>query len=94
VIFKHQFRSAAKPYDISVFQTRCHITETIYTETDTLSVSSEILIDHAEPAQKDYDGLIMLSYVIFSIIFLGVIYAASMSPGTVSGDLASMPVFP
>jgi hypothetical protein len=63
-------------------------------EDDTMSISSEILLETSKPAQRDYDGLIMLSYVIFSIIFLGALYAASMSSGTPSGDFASMSVFP
>jgi hypothetical protein len=64
-----------------------------------LSVSSEILLDNSKPAQTgyaqtSYDGLIIFSYAIFSIMFLGAVYAASMSPGTASGDFASMSVFP
>ncbi len=63
-------------------------------EDDTLSVSGEILLDTSKPAQNDYDELIMVSYVIFSLIFLGAVYAASISAGTASGDFASMSVFP
>ena len=61
---------------------------------DTLSVSGEIHLDNSKPAHNNYDGPITLIYIILSIIFLGAIYAASMSPGTASGDLASMSVFP
>jgi hypothetical protein len=61
---------------------------------DTLSVSGEIHFDSSKPAHNNHDRLIILSYVIFAIIFLLAIYAASMSPGTASGDLASMSVFP
>lgn len=63
-------------------------------EDDTLSVSEEIILDTSKPEQHDYDGLIVLSYVIFSTIFLGVMYAASISGGTAATDFASMSVFP
>jgi hypothetical protein len=78
----------------SVFQTRYCTADDHFTEDDTLSVSSEIILDNSKPAQTSFDGLIMLSYVIFSIVFLGAVYAASMSGGTASGDFASMSVFP
>jgi hypothetical protein len=37
--------------------------------------------------------LITFSYAIFSVAFLVLIYAASMSGGTASGEFASMTVF-
>jgi hypothetical protein len=61
---------------------------------DTMSVSGEIHLHSSKATHNNYDGLIILSYVIFSIIFLVAIYAASMSSGTASGDLASMSAFP
>jgi hypothetical protein len=61
---------------------------------DTLGVSGEIHLNNSKPEYKDYDALITTSYAVFAIIFLLAIYAASMSPGTASGDLASMSVFP
>jgi hypothetical protein len=59
-----------------------------------MTVSGQILLDRSKPAQANYDGLIIISYVIFSIVFLAAIYAASMSAGTAPGDLSSMSVFP
>jgi hypothetical protein len=50
--------------------------------------------NNSELEVKDYDTLITLSYAIFSIVFLVIIYAASMSAGTAPGELASMTVFP
>jgi hypothetical protein len=61
---------------------------------DILSVSEEIHLDNSTPTHNDYDGLIILSYAIFAIIFLVAVYAASMSSGTASGDFAAMSVFP
>jgi hypothetical protein len=49
---------------------------------------------HSEPKVRDYDARITLSYAIFSIAFLVIIYAASMSAGTAAGEFASMAVFP
>jgi hypothetical protein len=43
---------------------------------------------------KKYDMSILLGYSIFAIVFLIVVYFDSMSPGTASGDFASMTVFP
>jgi hypothetical protein len=43
---------------------------------------------------KSYDMSILLGYSIFAIVFLIVVYFDSMSPGTASGDFASMTVFP
>jgi hypothetical protein len=43
---------------------------------------------------KSYDMSILLGYSIFAIVLLIVVYFDSMSPGTASGDFASMTVFP
>ena len=50
--------------------------------------------DSSEIGIKDYDTLITFAYAIFSIAFLVIIYAASVSAGTPPGALASMTVFP
>jgi GNAT superfamily N-acetyltransferase len=63
-------------------------------EHDIVSISDEIRLDNSKPKSSDYDGLIMLSYAVFAITFLVLIYAASKSSGTASGDFASMVVFP
>ncbi len=42
---------------------------------------------------KSYDISILLGYSIFAIVFLIVVYLDSVSPGTASGDFASMTVF-
>jgi hypothetical protein len=63
-------------------------------EHDTMSFSDEIRVDHSKLKSSDYDGVIMLSYAIFAITFLVLIYAASAASGTAPGDLASMTVFP
>ncbi len=42
---------------------------------------------------KNYDMSILLGYSIFAIVFLIVVYFDSVSPGTASGDFASMTVF-
>jgi hypothetical protein len=57
-------------------------------------VAENIRRASSELKVKDYDMLITLGYAIFSIVFLIIIYAASMSAGTASGEFASMSVFP
>ena len=42
----------------------------------------------------DHDALIVAGYLIVSMIFMLALYWAAMSPGTASGDIASMIVFP
>ncbi len=59
-----------------------------------MRVAENIRRDNSELEVKDYDTLIMLSYAIFSIAFLVIIYAAAMSAGTAPGEFASMSVFP
>jgi hypothetical protein len=59
-----------------------------------MRVAENIRIDNSEPNVKDYDALIALSYVVFSITFLVILYVASLSAGTASSDFASMSVFP
>ena len=59
-----------------------------------MRVAENIRHDNSELKAKDYDTLITLAYAIFSIAFLVIIYAASMSAGTAPGEFASMTVFP
>lgn len=59
-----------------------------------MRAAEDIRLDNSELKVKDYDTLITLSYVIFSITFLVIIYAASLSAGTAPGEFASMSVFP
>jgi hypothetical protein len=63
-------------------------------EHDIVSISDEIRLDKSKLKSSDYDGLIMLSYVIFAITFLFLIYAAATWSGAAPGDFASMAVFP
>ncbi|WP_156164791.1 hypothetical protein [Bradyrhizobium sp. LTSP885] len=42
----------------------------------------------------DHDALIVVGYLIVSMILMLALYWAAMSPGTASGDIASMIVFP
>jgi hypothetical protein len=63
-------------------------------EHDIVSISDDIRLDSSKPKSSDFDGLIMFSYAIFAITFLVLVYAASTSSGTASGDFASMAVFP
>jgi hypothetical protein len=57
-------------------------------------VAENIRRASSELKVKDYDMPVTLCYAIFSIVFLVVIYAASMSAGTASAEFASMSVFP
>jgi hypothetical protein len=59
-----------------------------------VTVAENIRSGNSELKVRDYDARIMLGYVIFSIAFLVIIYAASMSAGTAPGEFASMSVFP
>ncbi|WP_156179631.1 hypothetical protein [Bradyrhizobium sp. LTSPM299] len=43
---------------------------------------------------RDHDALIVAGYLIASTIFMLALYWAATSPGTASGDIASMIVFP
>ena len=59
-----------------------------------MRVADEIRLDNSKIDSSKYDGLITLSYAIFAITFLVMIYAASMSSGTASSEFASMSAFP
>ncbi len=59
-----------------------------------MTTAETVRHDSSELETKDYDTLITLSYAIFSIVFLVLIYAASMAAGTPPGTFASMTVFP
>jgi hypothetical protein len=59
-----------------------------------MRVVETIHLDETTLKAKDRNTLFTLSCAIFSIVFLVAIYAASTSPGTASGDFASMSVFP
>ena len=59
-----------------------------------MRIADNIRSDNSELKVKDYDMLITLSYAIFSIVFLVMIYAASISAGTAPGEFASMSAFP
>lgn len=59
-----------------------------------MRVAENIRSDNSELKVKDYDTLITLSYALFAIAFLVIIYLASLSAGTASGEFSSMPVFP
>jgi hypothetical protein len=57
-----------------------------------MAMTERIQIVHRE--LRDHDPLIVVGYLIASIIFLLALYWVAMSPGTASGDIASMIVFP
>jgi hypothetical protein len=59
-----------------------------------VTAAENIRSGNSELKVRDYDTRIMLCYAIFSIAFLVIIYAASMSAGTAPGEFASMSVFP
>jgi hypothetical protein len=58
-----------------------------------MRAAGEIRLGNSRLKNLDTDMLIMLSYAIFAIAFLALIYAAS-APGTAAGDFASMSAFP
>jgi hypothetical protein len=43
---------------------------------------------------RNHDVSIVLGYLTLALIFLVVLYSASMSPGTASGDFAGMVALP
>jgi hypothetical protein len=59
-----------------------------------MTVADEIPFNHSRPANRSFDKLIAPSYVVFAIIFLALICAASTTSGTSSGEIASMSDFP
>jgi hypothetical protein len=59
-----------------------------------MTVADQIPFNPSKSAGRNFDKLIMLSYVGFAIVFIALIYAASTSSGTASGDFASVTVFP
>jgi hypothetical protein len=63
-------------------------------ETDIMRAANEIRLDNSTLKSNDYDALIMFSYVFFAVTLLVIIYAASMSSGTPSGEFALMSAFP
>jgi hypothetical protein len=58
-----------------------------------MKAAGEIRLGNSRLGNVDTDMLIMLSYAIFAISFLVLIYAAS-APGTAAGGFASMSAFP
>jgi hypothetical protein len=50
--------------------------------------------DHTDLEVKNYDVKIMLGYVVFVVVMLIAIGAASISPGASPADFASMSFFP
>jgi hypothetical protein len=59
-----------------------------------MTVADETILNRSRQAGRNFDRLIVLSYAVFSIILTALIFAASTSPGTASGEIASMSVFP
>jgi hypothetical protein len=56
--------------------------------------ADETILNRFKQAGRNFNRLIALFYAAFAIIFVGLIFAASTSPGTASGEIASMSVFP
>ena len=59
-----------------------------------MRVAENIRRDDSELEVRDYDIRIALGFAFFSIAFLVLVYAASISAGTAAADFASMSVFP
>ena len=59
-----------------------------------MTVADETILNRSKQAGRNFNRLIALSYAVFAIVFAGLIFAASTSPGTASGVIASMSVFP
>lgn len=59
-----------------------------------MRVADEIRLDIPGLQRSSSDALIMISYVVFSIIFLVIIYLTSMSAGTAPSEFVSMSAFP
>jgi hypothetical protein len=62
--------------------------------TNIMTVADELSLNQSKSAARNYDRLIILSYAAFSVIFMGLVYADSKSPGTDQGKLASISAFP
>jgi hypothetical protein len=59
-----------------------------------MTVADETILNRSKQADRHFNRLIALSYAVFTIVFMALIFAASTSPGTASGTIASMSVFP
>jgi hypothetical protein len=59
-----------------------------------VTVAENIRRDNSGLKVKGHDTRITFCYAVFSIAFLVLIYAASISAGTAAGDFASMSAFP
>jgi hypothetical protein len=59
-----------------------------------MTVAGEIPFNQSKLASRNLGRLISLSYVGFAVVFVLLIWAASTSSGTASGDFASMTAFP
>jgi hypothetical protein len=59
-----------------------------------MTVADETILNRSKQAGRNFDRLIALSYAVFAVIFMVLIFAASTSPGTASGEIALMSAFP
>jgi hypothetical protein len=59
-----------------------------------MRAANQIHLENSKSNSTNYDGLIMLSYAAFTIVFLALIYFDSTARGTAIGDFASMSAFP
>jgi uncharacterized membrane protein len=59
-----------------------------------MTVAGETILNRSKQAGRNFDRRFVFSYAVFAIVFVALIFAASTSPGTASGEIASMSVFP
>jgi hypothetical protein len=59
-----------------------------------MTVADENILNRSRQASRNFDRRIALSYGVFAIVFVALIFAASTSPGTASGEIALMSVLP
>lgn len=59
-----------------------------------MTVADETILNRSKQAGRNFNRLIAVSYAVYAIVFMALIFAASTSPGTASGAIASMSVFP
>lgn len=58
-----------------------------------MKIADQTLFNHPDSSAGHHKLFIFL-YTAFALVFLVLIYAASISPGTSQSDIASMSVFP
>jgi hypothetical protein len=59
-----------------------------------MRIAQQTRFETTQREVRNYDTMILVGYSVFAILLIIGLYLGSTSPGTASGDFASMIVFP